>query len=180
MLGQLFEECFLRDFTVGVGRMRPAQLMETIGRLEEPLQRRDGGVMSGNLDHFVEAQVHGGVDLARDVEMLVADPSFQGSETGCDLEAMSKKYGFHFRWHSGFEMRVEDVPPDFRGPTMPSLARRVAKDGVIDAEAIGRGVRDLIANPDMWADRGALAEVLQELKLLWHVLVRYGKPIEKK
>ncbi|MBH5318313.1 DUF3626 domain-containing protein [Paenibacillus sp. GSMTC-2017] len=36
-----------------------------------------------------------------------------------------------------------------------------------------------IANgPSIWSDRGTYNEVLQQLKLLWHVLVRYGKPME--
>lgn len=58
---------------------------------------------------------------------------------------------------------------------MPSLARRVARYGVVDVEAIGRGVRELSKNPEDWRDRGTYAEVLQELKLLWHVLVRFGE-----
>jgi hypothetical protein len=64
---------------------------------------------------------------------------------------------------------------DFRGSTMPSLAARVAKDGIVDAEAIGRGVGDLSRDPGAWKDRGTYAEVLQEFKLLWHVLVRFGE-----
>jgi hypothetical protein len=86
------------------------------------------------------------------------------------------RYGFPLRWHAGFNLAVEDVPTDFRGPTMPSLAARVAMDGVVDARAIGDGVRSLTQKPEAWADRGTYAEVLQELKLLWHVLLRFGGP----
>lgn len=57
---------------------------------------------------------------------------------------------------------------------MPSLAARVAYNGKVDVQAIGKGVRSLVADAEQWADRGTVAEVLQELKLLWHVLVRYG------
>jgi hypothetical protein len=37
-------------------------------------------------------------------------------------------------------------------------------------------VRELHADPDAWRDHGSPDEVLQALKLLWHVLVRYGEP----
>ncbi|MDC2943638.1 DUF3626 domain-containing protein, partial [Bacillus thuringiensis] len=30
-----------------------------------------------------------------------------------------------------------------------------------------------------WSNRGTYEEVLQELKLLWHVLVRFGEPNRK-
>jgi phage-related protein len=58
---------------------------------------------------------------------------------------------------------------------MLSLARRVEKDGFVDASCIGKGVRELSQDSKAWEDRGTYAEGLQELKLLWHVLVKYGK-----
>jgi hypothetical protein len=175
-LAVVFEECFTRDFALGVSDIRPAQLLECILNLKSPLQDHSGRP-SRNLDHFVEAQVHGEVRLGRDVEVLVADPSFRDSDIGRDLEAMSAKYKFPLRWHHGFQMRVADVPLNFRGPTMPSLAARVVRDGMVDAEAIGRGVKELSKDPEDWRDRGTYTEVLQELKLLWHVLVRFGEQL---
>jgi hypothetical protein len=49
---------------------------------------------------------------------------------------------------------------------------------MLDAAAIGAAVQQLKRNPDAWADRGAVAHVLQELKLLWQVVVRFGQPSE--
>ena len=49
-------------------------------------------------------------------------------------------------------MRVADVPLDFRGLTMPSLAVRIAKDGMVDAEAIGRGLKEVSKDPENWRD----------------------------
>jgi hypothetical protein len=48
------------------------------------------------------------------------------------------------------------------------------KKWVIDANAIGTGVRELSMAPNEWEKGRTYAEVLQELKLLWHVLVRFG------
>jgi Protein of unknown function (DUF3626) len=172
VLAATFEECFTHDFALGVSEIRPPELIERLCSLRTPPQ--DQGVPSRNLDHFVEAQVHGDILLARDIQELVADPSFRGSETGQHLVEMSLKYNFPLRWHYGFRMQAIDVPMDFRGSTMPSLAARVAKDGIVDAAAIGKGVRELSKDPAAWEDRGTHAEVLQELKLLWHVLVRFG------
>jgi hypothetical protein len=128
------------------------------------------------LNHYIEAQVHGEVRLQDDVDILVADPSFKGTSTGRDLEALCGRYEISCYWHCGFRLSAARVPADFRGPTMPSLAERIATDGFVDAAAIGRTALELKRDPSAWADRGNYAAVLQELKLMWHVLVRFGGP----
>ncbi|KYC94269.1 hypothetical protein B4102_3620 [Heyndrickxia sporothermodurans] len=60
---------------------------------------------------------------------------------------------------------------------MPSLAKRIAKNDFINTNMIGFAAIDLKRDPTSWSDLGTYNEVLQELKLLWHVLVRYGKPV---
>lgn len=127
-----------------------------------------------NLNHYIEAQVHGDVRLREDVEILVADPSFKGTLIGRTLETICERYAIRCYWHCGFVLSVADVPTDFRGPSMPSLAQRVATHDLVDAAAIGRAAMDLKRDPSLWADRGSYAAVLQELKLMWHVLVRFG------
>jgi hypothetical protein len=128
-----------------------------------------------NLNHYIEAQVHGDVLLSQDVDALVADPSFRDTDTGRVLNDLCQRYDVALHWHPGFLLSCEEVPRDLRGPTMPSLAARVAISNIVDASAIGAAVRDLQARPDNWSDRGSRDEVLQELKLLWHVLVKRGK-----
>lgn len=173
ILAATFFDCFTRDFALGVSNIRPSQMMDHLLALGTACQNQD--VPSHNLDHFIEAQVHGDVLLGRDIQELIAEPSFRGGEIGQDLEEMSKKYDFPLRWHHGFCMHAKDVPLDFRGPTMPSLAARVARDGIVDTAAIGQAVRELAKDPAAWEDRGIHVEVLQELKLLWHVLFRFGE-----
>jgi hypothetical protein len=126
------------------------------------------------LNHYIEAQVHGDVELRRDVDTLVGDPSFRGTETGRVLTELCRHYEIALHWHPGFVLSCEKVPRDFRGATMPSLAARIARAGIIDASTIGAAVTDLRADPGAWGDRGSIDDVLQELKLLWHVLVKYG------
>ncbi|MFF5055958.1 DUF3626 domain-containing protein [Micromonospora sp. NPDC000663] len=133
------------------------------------------------LDDYVEAQVHGTLDLATDVEELVADPSFAGTPPGVALEQIARRYGFPLRWHAGFRLAVDRVDPDFRGPAIPVLAARLhrefARPGApVDAALIGRGAASAVTEPARWADRGPIADTLQHLKQLWHVLVRFGTP----
>ncbi|KAK0648519.1 hypothetical protein B0T16DRAFT_427611 [Cercophora newfieldiana] len=149
------------------------------GALEDAFIRESGEkIRTGNLDYYVEAQVHGEVRLDRDVEALVADPSFRDTEVGVEMAALAERFGFPLQWHVGSEIKIEEVPHDFRGPTVRSLSERVAKDGMVTAKAIGDAVRELARDPAAWSERGSQAHVLQELKWLWHVLVRYGKPSE--
>ena len=178
----LFGDAFKSEFALGEHDLSPSRLLEH-------LTNRIGGAFLDpaslaprrNLNHYIEAQVHGDVSLAKDAEILVADPSFAGTEIGEKLEALRRRYDVALYWHAGFALALEDIPIDFRGPTMPSLARRVstAGSGYIDVEMIGRAVVALRNDPESFADRGTFDEALQELKLLWHVLVRHGQPLRE-
>jgi Protein of unknown function (DUF3626) len=66
------------------------------------------------------------------------------------------------------------VPDDFRGPTMPTLGRAVARpDGVVDAHAIGlRAAKVPYANATPSGDSDD--SELQQLKYLWHTLLAHG------
>lgn len=129
---------------------------------------------SRDLDGYVEIQVHGGIDLADDVEVIVIDPSFHGSDVERDLRAAAARYGFALAWHGGSELAVEDVPGDFRGPTMPAVARHVAHaDGIVHARAIG-----IAAAQHPYAEPTPLGDppdsTPQQLKYLWHTLLALG------
>ena len=175
VVAAVLRDAFYREFVFGV---RDLTVPALIRRLQEAAQLPVGTHAQStpirNLNYYIEAQVHGDVELAFDAELLVADPSFQGTETGDALLELCKRYDVKPCWHHGFVIRPDDVPRDFRGPTMPSLAQRVARSGIVDASAIGAAVRELQKEPGAWSDRGTFDEVLQELKLLWHVLVRFG------
>lgn len=175
IMAALLEEVFERDYALGEAGLTPTRLIKHIlGNLErgfpDPANKRP----ARNLNHYIEAQVHGEVALKEDVEILVADPAFKGTPTGNVLEQIGARYDIKLYWHSGFVLPLDCVPGDFRGPKMPSLARRIATKDYIDASTIGSAAAELSRQPEFWSDRGSYAEVLQELKLLWHVLVKYG------
>lgn len=163
--------------TLGVKNLTVSDLLERLSK-ELPLPRADpsSGLAGRVLDTGIEAQVHGPVDIARDVERLVVDSAFIGTETGHCLEELCQKYAVPLEWHVGFRLAAPDVPEEFRGPAIPKLARRIAGDGAVDAAVIGAAQVSLYTRPGDWRDCGPHQDVLQHLKQLWHVLVHYGAP----
>ncbi|MCX3063846.1 DUF3626 domain-containing protein [Streptomyces beihaiensis] len=145
-----------------------------IGALAEAAAARPVGRA---LDHYVEAQVHGDVDLARDAEAIVVDPSFRGTGTAELLASL----GVPVEWHSGFVLRPagrDDELAAFRGPLMPPFAARVADefgaDGAVDAATVGLAAASALRSPGKWAAYGTPDEVLQLVKQVWHCLVEFG------
>lgn len=178
ILAGLMTEVFSRDFAIGEKNLTPGGLVNhLLVNLEKPFSDPSDKEPNRNLNHYIEAQVHGDISLKDDVEILVADPSFKDTDIGRIFEQICSRYSIDLYWHMGFVLQADEVPYDFRGPSMPSLAKRIARDGLIDASVIGAAAMDLKRNPDIWIDRGTYGDVLQELKLMWHVLVRYGKPL---
>jgi len=177
IIAGVLKDAFFRDFALGEKDLTPRKLIDhLLYNLELPYPNPLSHMPKRNLNHYIEAQVHGDISLSDDVEILVADPSFKGTDIGRMLEQLCLKYSIKLVWNTGFYMKPEEVPSDFRGPTMPSLATRIAKNGYVDAHVIGDAVNDLKRNPTTWCDRGSYEAVLQELKYMWHVLVRFGKP----
>ena len=115
------------------------------------------------LDDYIEAQVHGPVLLARDVEALVLDPCFRGT----DVERLADELGCSVEWHHGFRLSVEELGrhPDYRGPEVVALGAEIAVDGHLDARVVGAAVRTGRHDP-------------QALKRVWHHVARFGRPVE--
>ena len=179
ILAALLEETFSREFAIGERDLTPTKLIDhLLVNLQKGVITDEKKEPKRNLNHYIEAQVHGDISLKEDVEVLVADPSFKDTNIGTTLEELCLKYSIELLWHRGFVLQAVEVPSNFRGSAMPSLAARIAQNNCINAAIIGCAVMDLYRNPQNWIDRGSFREVLQELKLLWHVLVRYGKPYD--
>ncbi|MFF0433954.1 DUF3626 domain-containing protein [Streptomyces sp. NPDC004327] len=113
------------------------------------------------LDDYVEAQVHGPVELARDVEALVLDPSFRGTE----VEAAARALPCPVEWHAGFRLSVAELRrhPEFRGPEFVELGAALAVDGWLDPRIVQEA-----------AESGRYDR--QDVKRVWHLLARFGAP----
>ncbi|MCX5007849.1 DUF3626 domain-containing protein [Streptomyces sp. NBC_00638] len=113
------------------------------------------------LDDYIEAQVHGRVVPARDVEALVLDASYRGTP----VEAAARLLPCPIAWHPGYRLGVAELRlhADFRGPEYVELGTRIAEDGFLDPRIIGDAART--GRHD-----------LQDLKKVWHCLARFGAP----
>ncbi|MFH8931894.1 DUF3626 domain-containing protein [Streptomyces pristinaespiralis] len=113
------------------------------------------------LDDYIEAQVHGQVRLDRDVEALVLDPCYRGT----DVEEAARRLPCPVEWHPGFRLTVGELCryPAYRGQEYVDLGARIAVDGLLDARIVGDAVRTGRYDP-------------QAVKKVWHCLARFGAP----
>jgi hypothetical protein len=133
----------------------------TAGRMGLIALAAADGARGQNLDDYIEAHVHGPVSIERDVEALVLDPCYQGTQ----VEVAAELLPCEVEWHDGFRLSVEKMAehPDFRGPEFVELGRHIAVDGVLDPRIIG-------------VARATGAHDPQALKYVWHYVARFGAP----
>ncbi|PQD95667.1 DUF3626 domain-containing protein [Pradoshia eiseniae] len=175
ILAALLEDSFSREFALGESDLQPPRLVNhLLTTLSKPQKFLIEEKVHRNLDQYIEAQIHGSLSLKDDVEILVADSSFKGTDIGEIMEQLCSKFSIKLYWRRGFNLKVQDVPSDFRGAKMPVLAHRIAERKYINARIIGSAMKEMYLHPDQWSDYGTMKEIVQDFKLLWHVLVRYG------
>ncbi len=176
VLAALVDELVRGDGAFGNDRLTLAGL---VARLHTDVDTREGRArrpLGRALDSFVEAQIHGPIDLRTDVRGLVADPAFRGAAIGDALQDLSVRCGWPFTWHPGFILRGGDVPAHFRGYALTDLAERAARDGLLDAAAIGEAANAAESDPEAWRDGDSVDEMRTRFRRLWHALVLYGAP----
>ncbi|MBA3782999.1 MAG: DUF3626 domain-containing protein [Nocardioides sp.] len=108
------------------------------------------------LDDYVEAHVHGGLRIDRDVEALVLDPCFRGTAVGAAADAM----GCPVEWHSGYSVLTDGLDVGYRGPEYVALAASLGD--VLTPDVLGDAARAGEHDP-------------QALKKAWHLLARFGR-----
>jgi hypothetical protein len=117
-------------------------------RLEDPL------------DRYVEAHVHGGVDLQRDVAAIVLDPSFRGTP----VEDAAAASGIPVAWHPGYELAPDRLPSlvAYRGRDVADAAVRIAGGLPLTPASLGRARRVEGLDPQL-------------VKRVWHLLAAHGR-----
>ncbi|MET7682397.1 DUF3626 domain-containing protein [Streptomyces sp. NPDC005423] len=113
------------------------------------------------LDDYIEAQVHGGVVLARDLEALVLDASYRGSP----VERAARNLPCPVEWHPGYRLTVPELRryAHYRGQEYADLGALIAERGAVDPRVIGDAART-----------GRYP--VQDLKKVWHTVARFGAP----
>lgn len=109
-----------------------------------------------DLDECVEAHVHGGVQFDTDVEAIVLDPCFIGTE----VEDAALRLGCPVEFHPGFRASPDDFDPEYRGPHIVELARLLGDD--LTPAIVGAAAR-------------AGGHPPQHIKQVWHCLARFGR-----
>ena len=110
--------------------------------------------------NYIEAQIHGELRVARDVEAIVLDPSYKGT----DVESLAQTLECEIEWHDGFVLPIEELVkhPDYRGVEYVYLGKEIAKGDLLTPKIIGDA-----------AAEGYYDE--QALKRVWHYLARFGR-----
>ena len=111
------------------------------------------------LDRYIEAHVHGPVSLSQDVEALVLDECYRGTQVSVD----AMKLPVRIEWHSGFHVSIGTIRqfPDYRGETIVKLADTLAIDGCITPAIIGAAT---VSGKYSYDD----------LKKVWHYVARFA------
>lgn len=107
------------------------------------------------LNDYVEAHVHGGVSLQRDVEAIVLDPT--------DLDAqvpLLSGLSCPVELHPGYRVTTDEIDPTYRGEAPIRLARTLGRE--ITSARLAAASRSGDYDP-------------QEVKWLWHCLARFGR-----
>lgn len=107
------------------------------------------------LNDYVEAHVHRRLDVQRDVEALVLDPSDREAHAG-----ILDQLGCPVLVHPGYRATADVIDPEYRGPVPVELARRLG--GQITPARLAAASRSGNHDP-------------QAVKWLWHCLARYGR-----
>lgn len=111
------------------------------------------------LDHYIEAHIHGEINIERDVEALVLDPVYLGT----NIEQQARALPCTLDWHAGFKLPIVvfEQHVDYRGKPIVELAKNLAQQGIITPDLIGYRLKTAQDDP-------------QDLKKVWHYLVRFG------
>lgn len=130
----------------------------TIERVQ-PLLDELNAQAPDRLDAYIETQIHGDLRLEEDIQALVLDPSFKGTE----VEDYARELPVEIRWHSGFCVLIEGINlyPDYRGQAILDIANQVAENGMLTPRIIGEAVKAKTFDE-------------QDLKKVWHYLARFG------
>jgi hypothetical protein len=120
--------------------------------------------------------VHCDINISEDVETIIYDPSFKGSDVESALKNYTRKYEIKLQMHRGFSLDPKEVREDFRGPFIASLAKDHLFFDLLTAYNIGQAEIQI----DQLQSKFPEQDMKQQLKYLWHSLVKFGSPIIEK
>lgn len=114
------------------------------------------------LDDYVEAHIHGPLNVTEHAALLILDPSFRGTSVEQEGDLLAER-GLPVRWHAGFELSVRQLADvrDYRGAEVVELGTKIARDGILNPAIIGAAANTGSHDPQL-------------IKQVWHCLARFG------
>lgn len=110
------------------------------------------------LDNYIEAHIHGPLNIREDVEAVVLDPSFRGTS----VEESARLLGCKVEWHEGFRLSLD------------SLGDCVSFRGLEAANGITSIAEDMIVTPAILGCARNRKLDYQTSKWAWHCIARFG------
>ncbi len=113
------------------------------------------------LDDYVEAHVHGKIEINEDVEAIVLDPSYRGTQ----IERTAGKLPISVEWHDGFGLALDQLElcAEYRGQDVAEFLGCLDVGNVIRPFHLGE-FREGHTDPQL-------------LKRAWHCIARFGAPL---
>ena len=162
-----------QDHVLGLKEKSLGELLQRIGVKEG--HQEENRPLGNALDSFVEAQIHGPVDLEKDAVKLVADSSFKETEIQTVLKELSNRYKVELDWYPGYALPISEVPNHFRGYEIGPLVKRIAIDGILTTAKIGEAANAFQRRQESWPYLGEGQEPLTYFRRVWHALVYHGR-----
>ena len=175
ILACFLSECFERDYALGEKGIRPNELVIKINQsLNQDYTSISKKPISKNLDHYVEAQIHTEITLRNDIDYLIVDSAYRHTEYENLFNQVCELNSIELLWNEGRELEIQDIPKNFRGSEMPTIAEEIAVNNKINAYVLGLAEKRY--KNEIEEER--IRQIKnQQLKYLWHILIKYGKPI---
>ncbi|MEW6437319.1 MAG: DUF3626 domain-containing protein [Pseudomonadota bacterium] len=123
-----------------------------------PLVKENRFGLDPQLDNYIEAHIHGPLDLRRDVEAVVLDPSYRSTP----VEESAALLGCPVEWHDGFKLRLEMLPEceSFRGTVTADAIAKIAIGGDVTPLVLGQARTHSLD--------------YQTAKWVWHCMAKFG------
>jgi hypothetical protein len=84
------------------------QLLEIAGgKRSHGTYGRDSHPMAFTGSNYIEAHIHGPLDLSEDLAGIALHQKYQGTQAGADAEAVARKYGVPLTWYNQAELLVD-------------------------------------------------------------------------
>lgn len=171
ILAELLSEIFTREYFLG---KKDINISEFFSYIKDKINSSKPTNYGRNLNHYIEVQIHCDINLLNYATHLVCDSSFKNTKFEEKIIGLGKKNSLKHSWYPGFQIKIEDIPDNFRGPFSSEFAKIISTSGYLNSISLADFEKNYFDNEAYWKQEYPDKNLLQELKYLWHILVKFG------